>query len=78
MKSIKERTDYSVKWFMQLDDEKKEEAVRHLFEHAIMSEWVDVRSEEEAVELAADSNDSVEYYQAPYFPTCGEPLAQGL
>lgn len=71
-----EKTDRAVKWFMALDSQQQEIAVRALFDHAIESEWIDLWDEDDIEELAKESGRPIEEYRAPYYTTCGEPITE--
>ncbi len=71
-----EKVELSVKWFNTLNDEQKSEAVKHLFECAIESEWINVLSEEHAKEASEETGTPIEYYRTPYLSSCGDLLVE--
>ena len=73
MNSKEDKVLMAVEWFNSATPVQKEKAVRALFEHAILSEWIGVWSVEDCKELAGESGGSVDY-TIPYFTTCGEPI----
>jgi hypothetical protein len=65
-----EKVDYAISWFGQLPEDKKTEAVRQLFAHAILSDWINVWSPEDRKEMIEDEGRSQAEVDAPYFRTC--------
>ena len=53
-----DRIQRMMSWFKTLNDEQKNQVAYHLFEHAFVSEWIDMSDEDEE----------------PYFRTCGDSL----
>lgn len=72
--------DRAVEWFksqgMTEITSTQEKALRELFDHCMQSEWVRMWSDE-SIELLIDEGADMEYVQAPYFTTSGEPLGKG-
>lgn len=65
----------AVEWFKSISQERQIKAVEALLDHAIRSDWVGVWSIENRSELSQESGKPIECYTAPYFRTCGEPIA---
>ena len=78
MSKHEDKCDRAVEWFMELEPPEQEIAVRHLFEHAIVSEWIGVWDDPiqmaEKAEAEGDGTDQLDRYMAPYFKTTGEPI----
>lgn len=53
-----EKVQRMMSWFKTLDDEQKNQVAYHLFEYALMAEWINISDEDEE----------------PYVESCGESL----
>lgn len=77
-----QKIEHAVLWFKSLSRDRQETALRELLDHSIRSEWVNVWSPQDRVELIQEAVDAGKSpvsaairYEAPYLTTCGEPLA---
>lgn len=79
---LDEKVSRGVEWYKQLPEHRQRKAFEELLEHAIMSEWVNVRDQEDVEEILDEYRrdgkvidaDVIRDLQAPYFDTCGEPI----
>lgn len=69
-----EKIEKMMTWFNGLNEDQKSQVARHLFEHAVSTEWISIFCEDDAKDLAEETGDPIEKYLAPYFTSCGEPL----
>ena len=75
---MKKRTDdkqRAIEWFKSLDDSQQVEALGGLFDIAFDAEVLCMWPEDEIESLAEVSEESAEQYRAPYYESCGDPLA---
>jgi hypothetical protein len=64
-----------VEWFCNATPDQQKQAVAELFEHAILSEWIDIRDDESQQWLADETGEPIENFGIPFFTTCGDPIA---
>lgn len=74
MRKKKDDFQLAKQWLGTLNDARKLELCEVLLEVLIDMDHVHVFDEDTAKECAAESGKSVEYYLAPYWESCGEPI----
>ena len=68
-----QKADKMMSWFETLNNQQKNQVARHLFEHAVSSEWINIFDDEDIKELVEEGQ-SLEEVSMPYFTTCGQSL----
>jgi hypothetical protein len=70
------KTQLALQWYDTLTPTQQKKAFQQLIEYAIDSEWINIHDPETQAELAEETGKPITHYAAPYYTTCGEPLAK--
>lgn len=76
LESRSAKVNRAIDWFEKLSDPQKSEVARQLFDYAVEQQYLGVWKPEDVEELAEENKRPVEYYEAPYIRSCGEPLVE--